>query len=120
MSRYKNYQVWRNSKFLVKEVYSVMSKLPSSEKYGLESQIKRAAISIPANIAEGVGRRTQKDFRGFLHIALGSSYELDTLLELTRDLGFLKPQEVESLQRKLTEVKKQLNSLISKISSSLD
>jgi len=120
MRNYKNYHIWKDSKTLVKEVYALLSDLPSSEKFVLEAQIKRAVISIPSNIAEGVGRRTQKDFRNFLYISLGSSYEVDTLLELTVDLGFLKQTDVFHIQEKLVKIQKQISALISKVSYSIN
>lgn len=119
MRKYKNYLVWKNSKDLVKVIYTSTQKFPATEKYGLTSQIRRAAVSIPANIAEGSGRRTEKDFRGFLHVALGSCFELDTLLELSADLKYLEKEEVDSILQNLLKIQKQLNSLITKVSSSI-
>lgn len=80
MQNYKNLRTWQKGIELVKQVYIFSSRLPSEEKFGLTSQIRRAAVSIPANIAEGTSRRSDKDFFRFLEIALGSLFELETLL----------------------------------------
>ena len=80
-------QVWKRSMELVEEVYRLTATLPQSEKYGIISQMNRAAISIPSNIAEGAGRNTLKEYLRFLHIATGSASELETLLQLTKRLG---------------------------------
>jgi|SRR5450432_605458 four helix bundle protein len=80
MISYKTLEVWRYSMKTVKEVYDLIKSYPSEEKYGLISQTTRAAVSIPANIAEGVGRNYKKDTIQFLHYSRGSAYELETLL----------------------------------------
>ncbi len=76
MNNYKKLEVWRDSVDLVTEVYKLCKKFPHDEKYGLTSQVKRSAVSIASNIAEGAGRSTKKDFANFLHYAIASSYEL--------------------------------------------
>ena len=83
MHNFKELKVWQNARVLVKEIYLSTGNFPTEEKYGITSQIRRSAISIPSNIAEGCGRRTDKDFSHFLNIALGSAYELQTQTELT-------------------------------------
>jgi four helix bundle protein len=83
---FKKLEVWMLSFQVAKEIYVIAENLPSSEKYGLISQIQRAAVSIPANIAEGSKRTTDKDFAQFLNIAHGSAAELETLLLLARDI----------------------------------
>lgn len=95
MGSYRDLDVWRFGRELVAECYKLSAKLPDSEKFGLVSQIRRAAVSIPANIAEGSGRKTDPAMVSFLRIALGSLFELETLLLLTLDLGFLSEYEVE-------------------------
>jgi len=82
MSKYQNLDVWKVSMQLVKETYLLLKKYPKEEVYGLTSQTKRAAVSIPSNIAEGMGRQYKKDTIQFLHIARGSIYELETLLNV--------------------------------------
>jgi len=82
MTSYKNLNVWILSMKTVKEIYSITRTFPKSEMYGLTSQSNRAAISIPSNIAEGLGRNHKKDTLQFLHISRGSAYELETLLSV--------------------------------------
>ena len=82
MSNYKNLDAWKVAMQLVKEVYLLTKKFPKEEIYALTSQCKRAAVSIPANIAEGLGRQYKKDTLQFLHISRGSVYELETLLNI--------------------------------------
>ena len=104
-----------NSKALVKEIYVLTSSFPDSEKFGLISQLRRAAVSIPANIAEGAGRQTDKDFRNFLFIALGSAFEVETLIDLCIDLSFEKKESLTDLQDRINHVQRQLNSFIKKL-----
>ena len=82
MSNYKELDAWKVSMELVKEIYLVIKKYPKEELYGLTSQTKRAAVSVPSNIAEGIGRQYKKDTVQFLHISRGSLYELETLLNI--------------------------------------
>jgi four helix bundle protein len=82
MTSYKNLNVWILSMKTVKEIYSITRTFPKSEMYGLTSQSNRAAVSIPSNIAEGLGRNHKKDTLQFLHISRGSAYELETLLSV--------------------------------------
>ena len=102
----KNLKVWLKSMELVTKVYKVASKLPKEEIYGLTSQIKRSAISIPSNIAEGAGRNSDKEFVRFLSIAQGSSYELQTQIILANKLGLIEKQSANSLLEYITEVQK--------------
>ena len=85
---YKDLEVWKDSIKFVKSIYILTNKFPQEEKFGLVSQIRRAAVSIPSNIAEGCTRYSDKDTRKFIDIALGSLAELDTQLILAEDLGF--------------------------------
>ena len=102
---------------LVKTVHNIGLQLPSYERYGLNSQLRRSAISIPSNIAEGCSRTSRKDFRRFLEMALGSAFELETLLELGKSLNF---SEVPSdLDEKLQIEQKMLHKLIKKINEEL-
>ncbi|WP_345988714.1 four helix bundle protein [Chryseobacterium sp. Chry.R1] len=103
-----NLLIWKKSMALVKEVYLLTEKLPSDEKYGLISQIRRCAISIPSNIAEGAGRNNVKEFNQFLGIATGSSYELETQLLLLVDLHFKNQDEIAPLLDNLNEIQKMI------------
>ncbi|NOU61706.1 four helix bundle protein [Marinifilum caeruleilacunae] len=114
MKNFKKLTVWQKSMILVKNVYSLVNVLPKEEKYGLKSQITRSAISIPSNIAEGSSRSTDKDFKRFLEIALGSSFELETQLLLVKDLK-LSDKEVDGIIELVLEVQKMLQSLIKKL-----
>ncbi len=97
MKPHQNLEVWKKSFVLVKKLYSLTSSFPTAEKFGIISQIRRSAISIPLNIAEGSARRSDKELLQFLYIALGSASELDTLLLLSKDLGFIDPLECDSV-----------------------
>lgn len=100
---------------IVREVYMLTPLLPNVEKYGLKSQLQRAAVSIPSNIAEGCSRDTERDFKWFLHIAIGSAFELETQLTISQQLGLLPKDKVESILLLLSEEQKMINSFISVI-----
>src|SRR5947209_5999745 len=87
-STFRDLIVWQKSKALARRIYSLTKNFPKEEVFGLTSQIRRAAVSIPANIAEGKGRGTQKDFCHFLVQARGSLFEVEALAELASDLGY--------------------------------
>ncbi|MDE5450074.1 four helix bundle protein [Elizabethkingia meningoseptica] len=106
--RLHDLQIWQKSILLVKEVYLLTGDLPTDEKYGLAAQIKRCAVSIPSNIAEGAGRNNSKEFYQFLGIAQGSSYELETQLILLVELNFIEEIRISSLLQKLTEIQKMI------------
>ena len=88
MHDFKNLRIWQDAMSLTKDVYLSTAQFPASEKYGLISQINRAAVSIPSNIAEGASRESVKDFSHFISIALGSAYELETQIPLSESFGF--------------------------------
>src|SRR3989344_2803565 len=101
---YKDLLVWQKAMQLCERVYSVTSKFPNEKKFGLVSQIRRSAVSIPSNIAEGRGRTSRKDFIQFLHIALGSTNELETQLELAKRLMLGQKEDYNKVVGLLTEV----------------
>ncbi len=110
---FKELIVWQKSLVLVKEVYKLTSELPSFEQFGLANQMRRAAVSIPSNIAEGKKRSTRKDFKNFLHIANGSAAELETQILITKDLyPKIGCTQAESI---LIEVQKMLSVMIKKL-----
>lgn len=114
---YKDLVVWQKSMDLVKQVYASLTGFPENERFGLTSQIRRSAVSVPSNIAEGWGRSSDKDFSRFLKIAKGSLFELETQIILAQELGFTSEnQVVESL---ITEVGKMLNALVKSINERL-
>lgn len=109
---YSELKVWKEARKLVSDVYLVTKGFPKEEIYGLISQIRRCAISIPSNIAEGCGRRTSADTIQFLHISRGSLYELETQLYLASDQKYLTKKEFDSLLEQATSCKKLLNGFI--------
>ena len=110
--------VWQKAMDLVVTVYRATESFPKAETYGLTSQIRRAVTSIPANIAEGQGRRLTKEFVYFLANARGSLWELDTHLESATRLGFLNSDTHQELQSQLDEVGRMLNGLMRSVSNS--
>ena len=115
-----NLDVWKRSLELTKSLYQTTRNFPSEEKYGMTSQIRRAAVSVPANIAEGAARRSKKEFVRFLDISLGSASELDTLILLSRDLEMLEAKESDRLIEELDIVYKMLRGLIKRNQQLID
>ena len=106
MHKYKELKLWQKSIDLVTSIYLSTRSFPSVEKFGLVSQINRAAVSIPSNIAEGAGRNSDKEFVQFLSIAQASSYELETQLIISRNLNYLSAEESGQLTIQIEEVQK--------------
>jgi len=119
MADYKKLEVWKQSMILVESVYELTKKYPVDERYGLTSQTRRAAVSIPSNIAEGVGRNHRRDTIQFLHIARGSMYELETLMDIATMIKIADVREVDSLKTKLTDCIKLINGLINYFENTL-
>ena len=115
MQDFRQLKVWQKAHALVLEAYRVTGKFPRDERYGLTSQLRRAAASIPSNVAEGCGRGTDADFARFVQIALGSSSELEYWLLLSRDLELLDPRAHQAIDMKVTEVKRMLASVLQKL-----
>ena len=115
MSDYAKLEVWRKAHALTLEVYRETGVFPKSEMFGLTSQIRRSAASIGANLAEGCGRRSDRELRRFIRIAVGSSNELDYHLLLACDLSFLNAETAEVLRSKNSEIGKMLTGLLSRI-----
>ena len=112
---YKDLIVWQKSMELVTEIYNLTEKFPQSEIYGLISQMRRSAVSIPSNIAEGNRRGTRPDYRKFLLTAFGSGAELETQVEIAEQLPFSKNLDYTKVEEVLDEVMKMLNVLIKKL-----
>jgi len=110
--RFKDLNVWKVAMDLAVKVYNITRDFPDTEKYGLISQLQRAAISIPSNIAEGSGRGTKKDFAHFLDQARGSLFELITQLELSRSIGYGNSEKIKELEVEYETLAKRINSLI--------
>jgi four helix bundle protein len=107
--------VWQKAMALVTEIYKVTKSFPRREDYGLTSQLRRCAVSIPSNIAEGYGRNSRNEYIRFLQIASGSLYELQTQLEIAANLGYLKKDEFELLYESTREVERMLSVLIRRL-----
>jgi len=107
--------VWQKSMLLVSEIYEQTATYPKEELYGLTSQIRRSAVSVPSNIAEGYGRRSTREYARFLQISIGSLYELDTQLEISRNLGYLFGDDFLGMSQNCMEISKMLNSFVGKL-----
>lgn len=107
--------VWKASMEAAKMVYKLISTFPIEERFGLVAQMRRAAVSIPSNIAEGAARQGRKEFKNFLSMAQGSISELDTQLELSSSLGFLSIEKLEEIPGLLMRIDKMLTALISSL-----
>jgi four helix bundle protein len=112
MTTYESLEVWKNSMELVREVYRLTKDYPREELYSLTSQTRRSAISVPTNIAEGVGRNYRKDSVQFFHISRGSLYELETLLNIAVSLEIISASTFEEFSKKINECIRRLNGLI--------
>ncbi|MDF2478979.1 four helix bundle protein [Sphingobacterium detergens] len=106
MHNYKELILWQKSITLVSDVYKATATFPDRERFNLISQINRAAVSIPSNIAEGAGRNSDKEFVQFLAIAHASTYEVETQLIISKNLGYLSEEDLEGLLEKLEELQK--------------
>ena len=114
---FRDLTVWQKSMSLVTHLYKLTEKFPGEEKFGLTSQMRRAAVAIPSNIAEGRRRGTSKEYRQFLQIAYGSGGELETQLEISLRLGYLNKSDYEKADQLLQEIMRMLNALMGKVSS---
>ncbi|WP_137905047.1 four helix bundle protein [Chryseobacterium sp. 2VB] len=115
MANFKELLVWQRSIDFVTEIYRTTEAFPKDEIYGLTSQIRRAAVSIPSNIAEGNSRRSKPDYVQFLKISRGSCAEVETQLIISKNLKFLNENEHLKLNEKIIEVSKMLNGLINSL-----
>ena len=115
MTSHKDLKVWQKGIELVKSIYEITQLFPSNEQLGLVSQMRRAAVSIPSNIAEGCGRNSDKELIHFLYIALGSASELETQIIISQELSLLQPEKSEQMQSLIFEIIKMISSLIKSI-----
>ena len=112
LKNYKELKVWQRSYQLCLEIYKITKKFPEEEKYGLTSQLRRAAVSVPSNISEGYGRKTTPEYIQFLYIAYGSICEIETQILLSGDLGYISSARLEMLNEGIGEVERMLKALI--------
>jgi four helix bundle protein len=112
LKNYKELNVWQKSYELCLKIYQITAKFPNEERYGLTSQIRRSAVSIPSNIAEGCGRKTTLDYIRMHYISYGSVCELETQILLTGDLGFIDKGELDTAKKDIAEIEKMLKALI--------
>ena len=116
---YKDLIAWQKSVLLVTDIYSITKTFPQEEKFGITSQLNRASVSIPANIAEGWGRETSKNYLQFLRTSRGSVMEVQTLLIISKNLNYISENNFEILQGKIEEVGKILQGLIKSINEKI-
>ena len=112
MRNHKDLNVWKSSIQLAKQVYHATDEFPKEETYGLVSQMRRAAVSIASNIAEGAARRGTREFIRFLNMAAGSASELDTQLTISAEIALTAPEKITELQEATNSVSRQLQGLI--------
>lgn len=111
MRDFRGLKVWERAHRIVIDVYKLTTDFPAHEQYGLVSQLRRAAVSIPANIAEGCGRNSQKELHRFLEMALGSANELEYLFHLSKELGYTEKKAIDSMTNQIVEIKRMLTGL---------
>jgi four helix bundle protein len=115
MQDYTKLKVWQKSIDFVSQLYVATKLFPSSELYGLTNQMRRAAISISSNIAEGSGRKSKSDFARFLDIALGSAFEMECQILIAYNLGYLDEEKYKTFYDDINQIKKMLSSLINSV-----
>lgn len=115
MQRFTDLQVWQKGHALALSVYRLSQKFPTDERFGMISQLRRAAVSVPTNIAEGSKRRTRQEYARFLNIAEGSIAEVEYLLMLARDLGYLPADPARTSMDEASEIARMLHGLRSKV-----
>lgn len=116
MHNFKELKVWKMSIELTKLVFELTRSFPNEHKFGLSNQLFRCAVSIPSNIAEGCGRKSDKELKQFVSISLGSSFELETQIIIAKEVDLITIEQFDSINSKLLEIQKMLNGL----SKSLD
>jgi len=115
MQRFQDLKVWQRSHELVLEIYRLSREFPPSERFGITSQLRRAAVSVPTNIAEGTKRVGSQDYARFINIAEGSLAETEYLITLSRDLAYLSPEDAAKPLEEVTVIARMLNALRSKV-----
>ena len=118
LKSYKELDVWKKAYQFCLDIYRVTKLFPDEERYGLISQMRRAAVSIPCNFAEGYGRKTKKEYIQFLYVAYGSACELETQTMLVKDLGYINSEVLISLKQNFKDVERMLKALIKSLERS--
>jgi four helix bundle protein len=119
MINFREIEFWKRSRHLAIEVYRVTNTFPKNELYGLTSQIRRCAISIPSNIAEGSGRSSKKDFARFLDMSIGSAHELETQIDIAHEISFINTSDFRRLNKELIEIIKMISRYNNQIRQSI-
>lgn len=117
MHNYKELEIWKSSLKYCTPIYKITAKFPEEEKFGLISQLRRASVSVPSNIAEGSARNSNKDFIRFLEYSLGSCREIDTQLLVSVDLEFISSDEINFLSNELNRIMVMINNFIKHLKS---
>ncbi len=112
MSTFRDLLIWQKSMRFVSDIYRCTNKFPNAEKFGLVSQLRRSAVSIPSNIAEGYGRRTNNDFIRFLNISMGSLFEVQTQIEIAHTLKYINSQTFDDLFEQSREIERMMSSFL--------
>ena len=115
MRNFRNYDIWKKGMDIADRVYSIIEGFPKFETYGLSDQLRRAAVSIPSNIAEGSSRTSEAEFVHFLEYSIGSCFEVETQLEIAKRRGYIKDEQYDGLLNQLQTEEKQINQFISKL-----
>lgn len=117
IKNFKELEIWQIGKEIAKDIYTLTNKYPNQEMYGMISQMRRSALSIPLNIAEGFNRFHKAEFRRFLFISLGSCAELETQIIISKELGFISEDEFDQFNNKIERISKMIRSLSNKLST---
>lgn len=117
MHNFKNLKVWQKSVDLAVRVYEVTTEFPNSEKFGMSSQMRRAGVSIPSNIAEGTAKSSKKAFANSLEISLGESFELGTQFIIAKRVKLISSDLADSLESEISEIQRMINGLKSSLES---
>ena len=118
MHNYKNLHIWQEGINLARKIYEVTGNFPANEKYGIVSQMTKAAVSIPSNIAEGAGRNSNKDFVNFLSIAIGSIFELHTQIAICEQIGYIDEETTKQLEQQIYTLQQQITTYKQRIEGS--
>ncbi len=115
ITTYRDLNIWKSGILLVKEIYAMTEKFPKHETYGLTSQMRRSAISIPSNVAEGFKRYHNKEYRQFLYVTLGSCAELETQVTIARELKYIQIEKEAGLLEQLDHIGRMITNLLKKL-----